>query len=550
MTNSKKSKPQFRTMWMFPRNIRNIEAWKLVQIVKSVEAVEGGVGTQRIQDSLYDQLAALGVKSEKNEFGVYNSGGFRTYLAQLSCLGLFWYNTKQKRYELTEAGEQITEANEPMKVLRCQLLRMQYPSVYGFKRNVCVSPNLSVKPFAFLLDLLNEDSLGKKLTEEEIAIAVIYGRTWNDYENVVEKILRKRQTGVSLKDLLESVDDVRTPRRFHPTKSKEDLKAGITDAVQIANTAKNYLKAAQLVLEEKESGQTFVVANQDPSLRLEIDPWLDEKRKIEPLRKGGSTEAWEQRFGRYKKTKSIKAMKGGGKDGFTTLIEVAYINQVSESTFSFDEEKFISEMAQKWGKSHAQISKAIEKVKPEARTVARDSIITASLSGGKEALKLEKAVTYLFRNIGFNESFHTGNKVAKARDGAYPDIYIKASTSSICGWGDTKATIKYNFSLQDREKLGSYYKDSSEEIDRTVPCKYFVYIAAGFQGRKDTIDALLRNASEKFERPVSAVTVGALLDLEEQVREGTLVDVVASVEEAFQKGALYVSASDVLLAAK
>lgn len=48
--------PKFRTMWMFPRNIRKIEAWKLVQISQLLEACTGNTTSQTVQDQLYDQL--------------------------------------------------------------------------------------------------------------------------------------------------------------------------------------------------------------------------------------------------------------------------------------------------------------------------------------------------------------------------------------------------------------------------------------------------------------------------------------------------------------
>ena len=50
-------------MWMFPRNIRRIEPWKLTQISSALEVCIGDVQSQDVQDELYKQLSELGVKS-------------------------------------------------------------------------------------------------------------------------------------------------------------------------------------------------------------------------------------------------------------------------------------------------------------------------------------------------------------------------------------------------------------------------------------------------------------------------------------------------------
>ena len=60
------SKPAYRTMWMFPRNIRRIEPWKLVQIASILEACTANTMEQSVQDGLYDQLEKLGVKRRLN----------------------------------------------------------------------------------------------------------------------------------------------------------------------------------------------------------------------------------------------------------------------------------------------------------------------------------------------------------------------------------------------------------------------------------------------------------------------------------------------------
>lgn len=118
-------KPKYRTMWMFPRNIRRIEPWKLSQISSLLNACQVMPKTQSVQDDLYAQLAELGVKRRASDYGVENPGGFRTYLAQLSRFRAL-YKNKDEFYP-TIAGKHVMEGNDPTDVLRCQLLRMQFP---------------------------------------------------------------------------------------------------------------------------------------------------------------------------------------------------------------------------------------------------------------------------------------------------------------------------------------------------------------------------------------------------------------------------------------
>lgn len=264
------SKPAYRTMWMFPRNIRRIEPWKLVQIASILEACTANTMEQSVQDGLYDQLEKLGVKRRLNEYRVGNGGGFRTYMAQLACLGLFWKDSQSGAYVTTHAGELLMQCMAPAKVLRCQLLRMQYPSVYGLGHNIRMHPDIRVKPFAMIVRLLKDSRLGGRITSPELAAPVVYGHNTSEavYEACMEKILRIRE-GASPSDIIDSVDDVRTTRRYNEFDPDSDLKKGVEDAVTIANTAANYLLASQIAVPHPEGG---IMLNPSPEIEAEIAP--------------------------------------------------------------------------------------------------------------------------------------------------------------------------------------------------------------------------------------------------------------------------------------
>lgn len=115
---------------------------------------------------------------------------------------------------------------------------------------------MKVKPFVFLIELWQDPRLGGYLTCLDIAVAVVYGRTHKCHDICVEKILKVRETG-DLATVIESVDDVRTPKRYHEHNPEEDLARGIQDAKDIANTAKNYLESAQLIVTDAEDNKRF-----------------------------------------------------------------------------------------------------------------------------------------------------------------------------------------------------------------------------------------------------------------------------------------------------
>jgi hypothetical protein len=447
------------------------------------------------------------------------------------CLGLYWEDPATRQLKLTHAGELILDADKPMSVLRCQLLRMQYPSVYGKGHNVCV------------------DRLDGYLREEEAAVAVIYGRDFASYETVVEKILLMRQSNdFSMRNIIDSVYDVRTPRRCSEDAEK-DLEKGITDAQEIANTLKNYMLAAQLANQTKMDGKFVFSLNDDPKILQEIAPWLSEKDSIDPLEKGYEA-AWQQRYGRYDKAKTSTPKSRAKKDGFASLVGTQYIQAVKDNPYGFDEDEFIKKTAARYGKPVQQVSLAVDPLRGDIDNIAEDEVINASLSGGKDARKLEIALTNIFRKLGFDLSQHIGQKQALNRRGGYPDIYIRSSKSTVCGLGDAKATSRYSFPISDVEKLGSYYKNCSDEIDPNVSCEYFVYIAGGFDRSVSAVEKQLKDASELFDAPVSAVTVRALLSLlksQQNVGEALGVD---QLETAFRSGEYFAGITEIRAVAK
>ena len=543
-------KPTYRTMWMFPRNIRRIEPWKLSQISSLLNACQVMPKTQSVQDDLYAQLAELGVKRRASEYGVENPGGFRTYLAQLCCLGLFYRNNDD--FFPTIAGKHVMEGDDPTDVLRCQLLRMQFPSVYGNGRNVSVDPKLKVRPFAFLIRLMSDQDLLERLTQEEMVIPVIYAHSSNDYEKCKQKILYLRNLKLTLRDVIDNLNDVCTPKRWNnPIKalSCEDLLTnGIKDALEIANTAKNYLLAAGLINEEKtDEGIKYCKISDDPEVKKSITQWMGDWTKVEKLTAGHEIQ-WQYRYGRYSQTKvTVPSLtKKQHIDGLQCLIQSSFISQADANPFGLNITQFIEAEAKRWNISKATVEKYIGSIRSKSRNIFRDKVMHAAYSGGTESFELEKAISNIFIKLGFDQTENIAQKKAKSRSGGYPDTYVRASSLTKVGFADAKATSRYDFPLTDREKLKSYYHDCWLELDPQYPAVCFIYIAGGFQGKDHLIKAKLQDCQDNYGRPVCAITVSALLDLLDMEARPT----VDALGYAFCQTDYYNSASSIVEAAK
>lgn len=180
----------------------------------------------------------------------------------------------------------------------------------------------------------------------------------------------------------------------------------------------------------------------------EVAGWLADGDRIEPL-DPEHQEAWQQRYGRYDKTRASRTLSAArAVNGLAACVQAAFIQGHAANPFGFDVAAFISSEAKRWGCPEAEISSVIDPLLPSVPSIEDDIVRQASVSGGKEWLLLEKAMTSVMIRLGFDESEHIGQKKAP-RDGGYPDIRIKASTMQTCGFADTKATSRYGMDTND-----------------------------------------------------------------------------------------------------
>ncbi len=197
-------------------------------------------GQRHTHLSLEDALEEAGLK-RKGERRDHTGGGARTYQAWLTSLGLLFIHESTKTLKLTLAGEAIIAGDSPVSVLKEQILKYQFPSSFSLSRNIDVAPRFRIRPFRFLLRLLNDKQLNS-LSEDEIAKIVIVeaeNESENCYKSVVEKILLYRDIGDQCldKDFFQ---------KYPPSKGDVHQKNPFGNLRDIANTIINWVEYTQL----------------------------------------------------------------------------------------------------------------------------------------------------------------------------------------------------------------------------------------------------------------------------------------------------------------
>lgn len=499
--------PGYRRVWMFPRNIRDIAPWKLHQmLIVLMKCSDLNIKDSKDQQYVYEMLEAVGIK-KKARTRDKNPGGTRTYLAQMSMLGLL-YNGKDGQPRFTIAGQQIADGNNPMRVLQYQLLRHQYPSAYGLGQNVQIDPRMKVKPFMFILRLIQDERLGCMLSNRDLIIPVVYGHNDDCYELCVEKILNLRR-----KDSVEAAIDNMELDLFTP---RSGLGKDIGNVKDIANTAMNYLKAAGLVCKaaEAESRRDVYVFNENyrpvyEKLKAESDSYLECQDKA-------SAESFQRAYGRYDKlkdTRSDKDTETEKEPPVTAFVQFQYSLYSDENLFVADDEAFYKQMDE-MGVERSVVEKAIAPYRAKRRSMDENRFLDAAYSGGQKANEFEKALAQLLISYGFTESYWIGRRQsARNWRGNFTDVFVKRPGTSEAGFIEAKATSSYSLGHADMIKMKNTYIGTISELDSSATLGYVVYVAGGFIGN---IKHSLMQLNEATGLPFTAVTANTMLKLNEK----------------------------------
>jgi len=496
--------PHYRRLWMFPRNIRKITPWKLYQILKVlIQCEDMNMASKDDQKLIYQMLAESGIKRSESVRDK-NPGGMRTYYAQLKCLGLIYPAGKEK-YNYTIAGDAIADENNPLRVLQYQLLRHQYPSAYGIGKNVLIDSRVRVKPFLFISKLLHEKRLHEYLLDEEVVIPCAYGHNWDCYDLCVDKIIESRKEGNLLCVFGDIYQDLYTPRG-----REENF---LANALDIANTAMNYMRAANLLV-RIDSGSSERKWAFNPQFEMLYKEMLLEANSFIEIDDISQEESFLRAYGRYDKTKDGRSKAEAGKDkqnAETMFIQFRYLDYISKNLFADNSEKFVAELSKKYGFDYSLIGNAISPLEAKKRSIDENNYIDYASSGGEKAEEFEKATVNIMIHLGFYESYWIGRKKSKLNwRGNFPDVLIKKAGNVDIGFADTKASSAYSLGHNDMLKMRETYLNSNEELEPGSTLTYFLYIAGGFQGN---IGGSVKQLAEATGIPVTALEARTVLYL-------------------------------------
>jgi hypothetical protein len=497
----------YRRVWMFPRNIRRVYPWKMSEILWLFNQTNAGdwSSDRAVQDSFYGMLEQAGLKRVGSQRDI-NDGGARTYLAQAKCLGLIFQNSERRLFP-TLAGEALMRGENGTQVMQLALLRHQYPSSYSQGPNVRINPYLCVKPFIFVLQLLNHEDI-QYLTTEELQIPVLYGHSHNCLDYCVDKILQLR----SGRELLDVIDDVELDL-YMPRSRNSDLQRKLNNVRHIANTCKNYLVPCYLVSTETVGNVEAMVFNEHARAVYE-----QELQQVEVFIPVHSEEQFQRRYGRWNRQRDSRNLVSDSispGDLVDDIIRSNYFRLCRERMVSGIPHEFIESLHHNLGFSRQQIVDAVAPYVEQTLEHFEIAFLDMARGGLSTSTDFEMAVCNLFQDRFFFEATHTG---ARSRPlgmiGGYADGFLVALDNRHCALVDAKASPGYALSHADYNAMCHTYIPNYRELTngRELDLEFCLYVAYGFRGNIDERLTQL-SASNVEQVPVSAITAGDLLAL-------------------------------------
>ncbi len=465
--------PKFRRLWMFPRNVRKIEPWKVAQQLSFLEPLKGAKwsGNQALQNDFRQQLVSIGIV---RDFGPYvdNSGGPRTYAAQMRSLGLIYF-TENGEVEFTLAGDDICDTGIPLPILQHQLLNLQYPSPYSYGVQVRIHPSIRVKPFLFILGLLKRSEISS-LTSDEMAVAVIYGHNHACADICVKKILQLR-AGRSLKDILDNpYEDLYTPRT---AENAIDLR--IIDVLTIANTCKNYMESCLLIVPKEQDNGRYIF---NPDIEAAYTDALEHAEEFipNPEREEGFQRAYGA-WNRQKDTRRRAVPNANASILKESFIKASFYEYCGSNLVTEITEPLIASVLNKIGGSKEAVVSVIEKLLPRSLDIFEARYLELAVGGAPAASEFEKTTVNLIRTgLALKADWIGSKRKGHDEKGAFTDIVIISPSGDSCAIADAKAVSRYNLPSADYAKMVANYIPNYTQIAPNTRLNCCMYIAGGF----------------------------------------------------------------------
>ena len=469
---------------------------EVLATISEVSLNEEWQGQRGTHLSFEEALEKAGLKRQ-GERRDQTGGGGRTYQAWVSSLGLTFRQKSTGQLKLTLAGEAIMAGDSPIVVLKNQILKYQFPSSFSLGRGVNISSRFKIRPFRFLLKLLNDSQINY-LTEEEIAKIVITeaeNETDACYKNIVKRILEFRNSG----DACLRSDFLTI---YSSSRGIINIKNPYQKFMDIANTLVNWLEYTQLAIREDKKVQIIDDKISQVQAILAITPHFIERPEEHELfqRKYGIDPTHAKDTRNLTTSRTITA---------TIIaehkIKQAFITESLKTPISKITSSLVCTIADKTGFTEKIVEGFLQKLYPHG---AIGSFMTEyfemAFKGRDEAIEFELATVELFKNVMGFEAEHVGPI------GLTPDVFILSNESKYVGIIDNKAYSRYTISNDHHNRMvHNYIKTYSKN---KYPLAFFSYIAGGF-GKN--IDTQIKNIVNETSVHGSAMSVSNMIQLVE-----------------------------------
>lgn len=426
-------------------------------------------GQRDVHLTLEEALEEANLK-RKGERRDQTGGGARTYKAWVASLGLIFTQESTKRIKLTLAGEAIMAGDSPVEILKSQILKYQFPSSFSMSRGVDVSSRFKIRPFRFLLRLLNDPSI-ESLSEEEIAKIIIVeadNETEACYKYISERIHEFRAEGDSCLDS-DFFD------KYSSSKGAVNPDHPFSHLNDIANTIINWLEYTQLAKRDDQDRRVRIIDDKKEEINaiLSVTPsFIDRPNQHEYFqRKYGLDPKHKKDTRNLTESKTITA-----KIIAEQKIKQAFIGESLKSPIGKITVRLIEIISEKTGIDEKMVEESLVKLYPHG---AIGSFMTEyfemAFKGRDEATEFEKATVELFKIVFGFETQHVGPI------GLTPDVLILSDEEGYVGIIDNKAYSGYTITNDHHNRMvHNYINNLSNYYNGSHSLGFFSYIAGGF----------------------------------------------------------------------
>ncbi len=464
---------------------------------------------QEWQGHLYTHLAfeeAL-EKSGLNRIGerrYKRGGGGRTNYAWLYSLGLVFTHTQTGQTKLTLAGEAIMNGEPPVHILREQILKYQFPSLFSLSENSSksrVNSRFKIRPFRFLLKLFRENQLDFYLKQEEISKILIVeaeNETQKCYNEVVNKILKFRTYGDSSLDKDFYV-------KYAPSSGKVNIDHPFSHLTDVANTILNWLDYGQFISRD---GLEITLL---PDKIDEVDKILSTNPSF--IDRPEEPEYFQRKYGldpkRQKDTRNISNSQTiTGKIIDEQKIKQAYVTESFKSPITKISTSLIDKITEQTGIDSKFIEETLLRLYPKGSVgLFMTEYFEMAFKGRDEATEFERATVKLFNEVFGFDTQHIGPI------GLTPDVLILSDKEGYQAIIDNKAYSKYTISNDHYNRMvHNYIGNLSNYSNSDAPLAFFSYIASGFG---NNINYQIQNIANTTNVRGSAISVSNMIKLVE-----------------------------------